>query len=116
MRLYFVDVCKNSDDFRNFARVCFQEFGDKVDMWITFNEPYIYSVAGYDKGNKAMGRCSKWVNSLCVAGDSSIEPYLVSHHLLLAHAAAVDEFRNCDKVYYLNILKGCDIYINLKIY
>ncbi|KAF3552726.1 hypothetical protein F2Q69_00018015 [Brassica cretica] len=86
------------DDFRNFARVCFQEFGDKVDMWITFNEPYIYSVAGYDKGNKAMGRCSKWVNSLCVAGDSSIEPYLVSHHLLLAHAAAVDEFRNCDKI------------------
>ncbi|KAG2309628.1 hypothetical protein Bca52824_029376 [Brassica carinata] len=78
--------------------VCFQEFGDKVDMWITFNEPYIYSVAGYDKGNKAMGRCSKWVNSLCVAGDSSIEPYLVSHHLLLAHAAAVEEFRNCDKI------------------
>ncbi|KAL0862186.1 hypothetical protein Bca101_041304 [Brassica carinata] len=86
------------DDFRNFARVCFQEFGDKVDMWITFNEPYIYSVAGYDKGNKAMGRCSKWVNSLCVAGDSSTEPYIVSHHLLLAHAAAVEEFRNCDKI------------------
>nr|VDD04771.1 unnamed protein product [Brassica oleracea] len=86
------------DDFRNFARVCFQEFGDKVDMWITFNEPYIYSVAGYDKGNKAMGRCSKWVNSLCVAGDSSTEPYVVSHHLLLAHAAAVEEFRNCDKI------------------
>ncbi|CAH2058008.1 unnamed protein product [Thlaspi arvense] len=86
------------DEFRNFAKLCFQEFGDKVDMWITFNEPYIYSVAGYDKGTKAMGRCSKWVNSLCVAGDSSTEPYLVSHHLLLAHAAAVEEFRNCDKI------------------
>ncbi|ESQ39079.1 hypothetical protein EUTSA_v10001744mg [Eutrema salsugineum] len=86
------------DDFRNYARVCFEEFGDKVDMWTTFNEPYVYSVAGYDNGNKAMGRCSKWVNSLCVAGDSGTEPYLVSHHLLLAHAAAVEEFRNCDKI------------------
>ncbi|KAF2567853.1 hypothetical protein F2Q70_00024605 [Brassica cretica] len=35
---------------------------------------------------------------LCVAGDSSTEPYVVSHHLLLAHAAAVEEFRNCDKI------------------
>ncbi|CAH2079557.1 unnamed protein product [Thlaspi arvense] len=86
------------DDFRNYARLCFEEFGDKVNMWTTFNEPYVYSVAGYDSGNKAMGRCSKWVNSLCVAGDSSTEPYLVSHHLLLAHAAAVEEFRNCDKI------------------
>ncbi|XP_023639781.1 beta-glucosidase 31 [Capsella rubella] len=86
------------DDFRNYARVCFENFGDKVDMWTTFNEPYVYSVAGYDSGNKAMGRCSKWVNSLCVAGDSSTEPYLVSHHLLLAHAAAVEEFRTCEKI------------------
>ncbi|XP_006289725.2 beta-glucosidase 32 [Capsella rubella] len=86
------------DDFRNYARFCFEEFGDKVNMWTTFNEPYVYSVAGYDAGNKAMGRCSKWVNSLCVAGDSGSEPYLVSHHLLLAHAAAVEEFRNCDKI------------------
>ncbi|XP_010493616.1 PREDICTED: beta-glucosidase 31-like [Camelina sativa] len=86
------------DDFRNYARFCFQEFGDKVSMWTTFNEPYVYSVSGYDAGNKAMGRCSKWVNSLCVAGDSGTEPYLVSHHLLLAHAAAVEEFRKCDKI------------------
>ncbi|CAE6118707.1 unnamed protein product [Arabidopsis arenosa] len=86
------------DDFRNYARFCFQEFGDKVSMWTTFNEPYVYSVSGYDAGNKAMGRCSKWVNSLCIAGDSGTEPYLVSHHLLLAHAAAVEEFRKCDKI------------------
>ncbi|CAE6118728.1 unnamed protein product [Arabidopsis arenosa] len=86
------------DDFRNYARFCFQEFGDKISMWTTFNEPYVYSVSGYDAGNKAMGRCSKWVNSLCIAGDSGTEPYLVSHNLLLAHAAAVEEFRKCDKI------------------
>lgn len=99
--LTFLCCCLVSyrDDFRNYARLCFKEFGDKVSLWTTFNEPYVYSVAGYDAGNKAKGRCSKWVNSLCIAGDSGTEPYLVSHHLLLAHAAAVEEFRKCDKVH-----------------
>lgn len=72
-------------------------------MWTTINEPYVISVAGYDTGIKAVGRCSKWVNSRCQAGDSAIEPYIVSHHLLLSHAAAVQEFRNCNKVYYIHI-------------
>ncbi|AEE80017.1 Beta-glucosidase 30 [Arabidopsis thaliana] len=85
------------EDFRDFARICFEEFGDKVKMWTTINEPYIMTVAGYDQGNKAAGRCSKWVNEKCQAGDSSTEPYIVSHHTLLAHAAAVEEFRKCEK-------------------
>ncbi|XP_021908922.1 beta-glucosidase 31-like [Carica papaya] len=84
-------------DFRDFARVCFYEFGDKVKLWSTFNEPWVYSVAGYDRGIKAPGRCSKWKNSACQEGDSGTEPYIVTHNLLLAHAAAVKEFRNCKK-------------------
>ncbi|KAF8053817.1 hypothetical protein N665_1372s0005 [Sinapis alba] len=86
------------EDFRDFARTCFQEFGDKVKMWTTINEPYIMTIAGYDQGNKAAGRCSKWVNEKCHAGDSSTEPYIVSHNVLLAHAAAVDEFRKCKQI------------------
>ncbi|XP_013632423.1 PREDICTED: beta-glucosidase 29-like [Brassica oleracea var. oleracea] len=66
-------------------------------MWTTINEPSVISIAGYDTGNKAVGRCSKWVNSKCQAGDSATEPYIVSHHLLLSHAAAVQEFRKCNK-------------------
>ncbi|CAL9236909.1 unnamed protein product [Arabidopsis halleri] len=85
------------EDFRDFSRVCFEEFGDKVKMWTTINEPYVITVAGYDTGNKAVGRCSKWVNSKCQGGDSGTEPYIASHHLLLAHAAAVQEFRKCNK-------------------
>ncbi|CAH8357465.1 unnamed protein product [Eruca vesicaria subsp. sativa] len=86
------------EDFRDFARICFEEFGDKVKMWTTINEPYIMTIAGYDQGNKAAGRCSKWVNEKCHAGDSSTEPYIVSHNVLLAHAAAVDEFRKSKKI------------------
>ncbi|CAN6845002.1 unnamed protein product [Brassica oleracea] len=93
-------------DFRDFSRVCFEEFGDRVKMWTTINEPYIITVAGYDTGNKAVGRCSKWVNSQCQAGDSATEPYIASHHLLLAHAAAVQEFRKCNKVHIQKLLFG----------
>lgn len=85
------------DDFRDFARICFEEFGDKVKLWATINEPWVYSIAGYEKGKKAPGRCSKWVNKACQTGNSSVEPYIVSHNLLLAHAAAVEEFRKCHK-------------------
>ncbi|XP_010553830.1 PREDICTED: beta-glucosidase 32-like [Tarenaya hassleriana] len=84
-------------DYRKFAKICFQEFGDKVKFWATFNEPKVYSVAGYDRGIKAPGRCSKFVNPECEAGNSATEPYIVSHNILLAHAAGVQEFRKCKK-------------------
>lgn len=105
-------ILLNREDFRDFSRVCFEEFGDRVKMWTTINEPYIITVAGYDTGNKAVGRCSKWVNSQCQAGDSATEPYIASHHLLLAHAAAVQEFRKCNKVHIQKLLFG-NIYSRL---
>ncbi|WVZ00806.1 hypothetical protein V8G54_026875 [Vigna mungo] len=37
------------------------------------------------------GRCSPWLDSTCLGGDSGREPYIVTHNLLLSHAAAVDE-------------------------
>ena len=61
--------------------------------WITLNEPYTYTNGGYSKGNLAPGRCSEWQNLNCTGGDSGIEPYLVSHHQLLSHAAAVKLYK-----------------------
>ncbi|KAK1589462.1 hypothetical protein Q3G72_034348 [Acer saccharum] len=81
------------DDFRDFTKVCYKEFGDRVKYWITINEPWTYSSGGYDLGTLAPGRCSKWVNAACQAGNSSTEPYLVSHHMLLSHAAAVKLYK-----------------------
>ncbi|XP_020223844.1 beta-glucosidase 12 [Cajanus cajan] len=80
-------------DFQDFAEVCFKEFGDRVKHWVTLNQPYTYSTGGYATGVKAPGRCSKWSNPKCIGGDSGTEPYIVSHHLLLAHAAAVQVYK-----------------------
>ncbi|KAG7948012.1 hypothetical protein I3843_14G124300 [Carya illinoinensis] len=81
------------EDFRDFADLCFREFGDRVKHWITLNEPWTYSNGGYAQGTLAPFRCSSWYSPNCTGGNSAIEPYLVSHHLLLAHAAAVKVFK-----------------------
>ncbi|KAK6247821.1 hypothetical protein QUC31_019386 [Theobroma cacao] len=81
------------DHFRDYVEVCFDEFGDRVKNWITLNEPWSYSNWGYAVGSLAPGRCSDWQQLNCTGGDSGIEPYLVSHHQLLAHATAVKLYR-----------------------
>ncbi|KAF3665063.1 Beta-glucosidase 13 [Capsicum annuum] len=79
------------DDFRDYAELCFQEFGDRIKHWITINEPYTYAVFGYALGFDAPGRCSYYNG--CAAGDAATEPYIVAHHLLLAHAKTVNLYR-----------------------
>ncbi|OWM73467.1 hypothetical protein CDL15_Pgr026566 [Punica granatum] len=56
------------------------------------------------------GRCSAWQQLNCTGGDSGTKPYLVAHHLLLAHAAAVklylDPLVNGDYPYSMHSLVG----------
>ncbi|XP_014491497.2 beta-glucosidase 12-like [Vigna radiata var. radiata] len=81
-------------DFADYAEVCFREFGDRVKHWITLNEPVTFTTQGYGNGLFAPGRCSKWLPFNCSEGDSSTEPYLVTHHQILAHAATVKVYRD----------------------
>jgi beta-glucosidase len=74
------------DDFANYARVCFHFFGDRVKHWITINEGWTVAIHGYEEASNAPGLLGKDVGG---TGD----PYLVGHHLLLAHATAVKVFR-----------------------
>ena len=71
-----------SDLFAEYARICFEKFGDRVKNWITINEPWVVAMLGYGQGLFAPGRIS---NS---------EPYLAGHNLILAHAKAVHVYRN----------------------
>ncbi|KAI3905663.1 hypothetical protein MKX01_036572 [Papaver californicum] len=81
------------DDFKDYAELCYKEFGDRVKHWITFNEPWTYSSTAYAVGQFAPGRCSKWVGN-CTLGDSGTEPYMVAHHQLLAHAVAAKLYKD----------------------
>ena len=40
----------NLEPFRRFARLAAERFGDRVDHWITLNEPEVYGFYAYDSG------------------------------------------------------------------
>jgi beta-glucosidase len=81
------------EDYTAYAEVCFKNFGDRVKHWVTVNEPNIEPIGGYDAGVQPPRRCSYPFGTNCTGGDSSTEPYIVAHHLLLAHASAVSIYR-----------------------
>ncbi|KAK9157249.1 hypothetical protein Scep_003823 [Stephania cephalantha] len=82
------------DDFVEYAKLCFERFGDRVKNWITFNEPHTFCTFGYTMGTHAPGRCSpSKENNFEAVGDSSKEPYLAAHHMLLAHAATFNLYK-----------------------
>jgi len=93
--LFYISCRK---DFKAYADVCFREFGDRVKHWTTVNEGNVCSMGGYDEGFLPPQRCSSSSIFNCSKGNSSTEPYLVTHHMLLAHASAARLYRNKYKV------------------
>ncbi|XP_059458185.1 beta-glucosidase 11-like isoform X1 [Corylus avellana] len=75
-------------DFTAYADVCFRKFGDRVSHWTTVNEANVFVLAGYDTGSLPPQHCSSPFGFNCTRGNSSTEPYLAAHHILLAHASA----------------------------
>lgn len=63
--------------FEFYADVLFRNFGDRVRMWMTFNEPVLFCLGGYGKGS---------TGPLVEARGTG--EYLCLHHMLLSHAAA----------------------------
>ncbi|KAL2503229.1 Beta-glucosidase 17 [Forsythia ovata] len=96
-------------DYCEFAELCFWEFGDRVKHWITLNEPWTFTYQGYVSGTMPPGRgatsaepvktiphhrCRSGVPfDICPDGNPGTEPYIVAHHLILSHAAAVEIYR-----------------------
>lgn len=72
-----------ADLFADYARVCFQLFGEDVKWWVTINEPKQVCLAGYGGGYFAPGIVSNGVGE-----------YVCAKNVLLAHARA---FRIYDK-------------------
>ncbi len=70
-----------ADLFADYARICFEHFGDRVTRWITLNEPWVTAILGYGTGHFAPGRVS------------TVEPYRAGHEMLRAHGAAAEVYR-----------------------
>lgn len=72
---------ESADWFCDYAKTCFAEFGDLVDMWATHNEPICSSIVSYLVGKHA-------------PGFKSVEKGIkAAHHILLSHGKAVSAYR-----------------------
>lgn len=67
--------------YARYAAYLFDTFGDRVKKWITLNEPWVVAFAGHFQGRHAPGLASF---------PAAVQ---VTHHLLLAHARAVESYR-----------------------
>ncbi|RZC75617.1 hypothetical protein C5167_051095 [Papaver somniferum] len=75
-------------DFTAYAEICFKEFGDRVSTWTTINEPNVFVLGAYDLGFLPPQRCSSPFGFFnCTDGNSTTEPYLVAHNIMIAHAS-----------------------------
>ncbi len=73
--------------YLDYAAAMFDKLADRVQLWITHNEPWVTSFMGHDSGVHAPGTRDR---------QTALQ---VSHHLLLSHAGAVelfDEYRGTD--------------------
>ncbi|XP_071181431.1 lactase/phlorizin hydrolase-like [Mytilus edulis] len=73
--------------FNDYARLCFSMFGDRVKLWITFNEPFVVSWLGHGIGVMAPG-----------ISEPGSTVYTVTHNIIRAHVKAYhtynDHFRS----------------------
>lgn len=80
------------EDFVHFAKICFEEFGDRVKNWMTINEPNINSLLAYILGWFPPSHCSPPFGN-CSVGNSDLEPLIAVHNMLLSHAKTVQLYR-----------------------
>lgn len=70
--------------FVDFAKVCFEAFGDRVKTWLTFNEAWTFLYLGSGNGKAP---------SIPEYNDLSVWPWIGGHNVLLAHAEVVNLYR-----------------------
>jgi beta-glucosidase len=67
--------------FAEYADVVFRRLDDRIKLWATLNEPWVVTDGGYLHGSLAPGHRNRF------------EAPIATHHLMLAHGAAVQAYR-----------------------
>ncbi|KAF6157603.1 hypothetical protein GIB67_037176 [Kingdonia uniflora] len=86
--LFSLRVVKAYVDYVDF---CFKTFGNRVKNWMTFYEPRVIFALGYDNGFFAPARCPQ-PNGNYTTGNSTTEPYIIGHHLIIMHASVAQRY------------------------
>ncbi|MFL8968735.1 glycoside hydrolase family 1 protein [Helcococcus kunzii] len=73
------------EHYANYAKTCFELFGEFVDRWFTFNEPIVHVEMGY---------LYQYHYPMEVDPKKAV---LVGYHTQLASARAIEEFRKIEK-------------------
>ncbi len=71
------------DYFLDFAKICFEAFGDRVKKWATFNEPWSIAQNGYIAGNFPPNEQFQIVKAI-----------QIEHNLMVAHARALNLYKS----------------------
>ncbi len=71
------------EEFVEYARICFEAFGQQVKQWATFNEPWSIAQNGYIAGN--FPPCEHFEIAKAIQ---------IEHNLMVAHARAVNLYKS----------------------
>jgi beta-glucosidase len=107
------DNARIVEEFVKYADLCFARYGARVRFWFTFNEPWSFTVEGYDSGKSAPG-CTPFQPARGRCAHGSVTPYVVSHNVLVSHAHAVRRFREAYQPKFggvISITLNCDFSI-----
>lgn len=74
---------ENINNFVEFAKICFDNFGDKINKWITFNEAWAVAQNGYIIGN--------FPPSIKYDIPKAIQSM---HNMMVAHSKVVELYKN----------------------
>jgi 6-phospho-beta-galactosidase len=74
---------KNIEHFVRFAKICFENFGDRVKKWATFNEPWSIAQNGYIIGN--------FPPSIKFDIPKAVQ---IMHNMMVAHAQALNVYKS----------------------
>ena len=65
-----------NDHFADYSRIVFEEFGDRVKLWLSFNEPHVFCGATWNYGEQSPFK------------EPPEKPYICAHNVVKSHALA----------------------------